>query len=293
MKKSPLISIIIPTLNCQDIIHLSLGSIAEQSFRSIEVIISDGGSSDQTVSYSMEQLTKACIDVSVILSPGSSIYHAINLGINVAQGEWLYVLGSDDRLCDANVLQVVSQHLKSTSAGVVYGDAWFERAPGFLYGGVFWLNRLNVLNICHQSIFYRSSAVRKVGIVYDESYKILADWDYNLKLFARLRFEHISLPIAKYACYGISDSKKDDAFLDDLQGRIIDYFGLRAFWLLTPDWLSIGVARRPKLKWKALLLLNRLTYMAGRKIFGCGFGQRRASIRVLHVNYNEETQITK
>lgn len=257
------------------------------------MIISDGGSTDQTVSYSMEQLTKAGIDVSVILSPGSSIYHAINLGINVARGEWLYVLGSDDRLCDANVLQIVSQHLKSTSAGVVYGDAWFDRAPGFLYGGVFWLNRLNVLNICHQSIFYRSSAVRKVGIVYDESYKILADWDYNLKLFASLRFEHISLPIAKYACYGISDSNKDDAFLDDLQGKIIDYFGLRAFWLLTPEWLSIGVARRPKLKWKALLVLNRLTYMAGRKIFGSGFGQRRASIRVLHVNYNEETQITK
>jgi hypothetical protein len=144
------------------------------------------------------------------------------------------------------------------------------------------------MNICHQSLFYRSNAVRRLGIVYDENYQILADWDYNLRLFAHLRFEHISLTIAKYACYGVSDSRKDTKFLDDLQGKIIDYFGIRAFWLLPPDWLSIGVARRPKLVWKTLLNLNRLAYVIGRKIVGRGFGQYSASIRNLYVNNGEE-----
>jgi len=288
MKKSPLISIVIPTLNSRGVIHAAIESIAEQKFRSIEVIISDGGSSDQTVSYAMAQLQKAAIEVSAIISPGSSIYHAINLGVSIAQGEWLYVLGSDDRLYDSDILQTVSQHLSSTTAGVIYGDAWFERSPGFLYGGQFWLNRFNVMNIYHQSLFYRSSAVRRLGIIYDENYQILADWDYNLRLFARLRFEHISLTIAKYACYGVSDSRKDTKFLDDLQGKIIDYFGIRAFWLLPPDRLSIGVARRPKLIWKTLLNLNRLAYVVGRKIGGHGFGQHSASVRNLYVNNGEE-----
>jgi len=254
-----------------------------QSFRSIEVILSDGGSSDQTVSYVMEQLQKAAIDVSVIISPGSSIYHAINLAVSIARGEWLYVMGSDDRLYDTDVLRVVAQLLSSTSADVVYGDAWFERSSGFLYGGVFWLNRFNSLNICHQSLFYRSSAVRKLGISYDENYKILADWDYNLRLFARLRFEHISLPIARYACYGISDSTKDDVFLDDLQGKMIDYFGIRAFWLLTPDWLSIAVAQRSNVMTRVLFAANRLAYLIGRKLIGGKFGQRAASSRDLYV----------
>jgi glycosyltransferase involved in cell wall biosynthesis len=284
MKKSPLISIVIPTLNSHDVIHASIESIAAQGFRSIEVILSDGGSHDQTVQYAMARLQKAAIDVSIIISPGSSIYHAINLAVSIARGEWLYVLGSDDRLYNADVLHVVAQHLISTSADVVYGDAWFERSPGFLYGGIFWLNRFNVLNVCHQSVFYRSSAVRKLGITYDEDYKILADWDYNLRLFARLRFEHISLPIARYACYGISDSKKDDAFLDGLPGKIIDYFGVRAFWLMTPDWLSIAVAQRSNVLTRVLLAANRLTYVIGRKLIGSKFGQRAASTRDLYVS---------
>jgi glycosyltransferase involved in cell wall biosynthesis len=287
MKKNPLISIVIPTLNSHDIIHAAIGSIVEQHFRSIEVIISDGGSSDQTVPYAMAQLQKAAIAVSAIVSPGSSIYNAINLGISIAQGEWFYVLGSDDRLYSASVLQEVSRHLSSTSAGVVYGDAWFERSSGFLYGGVFWLNRFNVLNICHQSLFYRASDVKRLGITYDESFQILADWDYNLRLFSRLRFDYISLPIARYACYGVSDVNKDVAFLDDLQGKIIDYFGLRAFWLLTPDWLSIAVARRPKLIWKILLKLNRLAYAIGRKAVGHDFGINSKSIRDTYVNIGE------
>ena len=284
MKKNPFISIVIPTLNSHDVIHAAIGSIADQSFRSIEVIISDGGSSDQTVSYAMAQLQNAAIEVSAIISPGSSIYHAINLGVNVAQGEWLYILGSDDRLYDADILQSVSRHLSSTTASVVYGDAWFERSPGFLYGGLFWLNRFNVMNICHQSLFYRSSAVRRLGIVYDENYQILADWDYNLRLFARLRFEHISLTIAKYACYGVSDSRKDTKFLDGLQGKIIDYFGIRAFWLLPPDWLSIAVAQRSNVLTRILLTANRLTYFIGRKFFGSQFGRRAASSRDLYVS---------
>lgn len=284
MRKSPLISIVIPTLNSHDVIHASIESIALQSFRSIEVILSDGGSSDQTVSYAMARLQKAAIDVSVIISPGSSIYHAINLAVSIARGEWLYVLGSDDRLYDTDVLRVVAQLLSWTSADVVYGDAWFERSSGFLYGGVFWLNRFNSLNICHQSLFYRASAVRNLGISYDENYKILADWDYNLRLFARLRFEYISLPIARYACYGISDSRKDDVFLNDLQGKIIDYFGVRAFWLLTPDWLSIAVAQRSNMMTKVLLAVNRLAYIIGRKLIGSKFGQRAASSRYLYVS---------
>lgn len=283
MNKSPLISIVIPTLNSHNVIHASIESIVEQKFESIEVIISDGGSSDQTVSYAMAQLQNAAIAVSAIVSPRSSIYHAINLGISIAQGEWLYVLGSDDRFYSADVLQQVSRHLSSTSAGVVYGDAWFERSSGFLYGGVFWLNRFNVLNICHQSLFYRTSAVRKLGISYDENYSVLADWDYNLKLLSRLRFEHIPLTIARYACYGVSDSRIDTKFLDGLQGKIIDYFGIRAFWLLTPDWLSIGVAQRSNVLTRILLATNRLIYFIGRKLISSKFGRRVASSRDLYV----------
>lgn len=274
MEKTPFISIVIPVLNRRDKIKPTLDSIARQTFRSVEVVLSDGGSSDQTVEFVLAELAKSAVDVAVIISPGSSVYGAINLGIKIARGEWLYVLGSDDQLYDELVLQTVARRLRATAADVVYGDAWFERSPGFLYGGPFWLNRFNVSNICHQSIFYRAGAVKRLGVTYNEKYRILADWDYNIKLFSRLRFEHLSLPIARYACYGLSDSELDIPFLSDLQANMIDYFGLRAYWLLSPDWLSLGVAHRPTPVRVLLLAINRLIYAVGRSMFGKAFGQK-------------------
>lgn len=274
MEKTPFISIVIPVLNRRDKIKPTLDSIARQTFRSVEVVLSDGGSSDQTVEFVLAELARSAVDVAVIISPGSSVYGAINLGIKIARGEWLYVLGSDDQLYDELVLQTVARRLRATAADVVYGDAWFERSPGFLYGGPFWLNRFNVSNICHQSIFYRAGAVKRLGVIYNEKYRILADWDYNIKLFSRLRFEHLSLPIARYACYGLSDSELDISFLSDLQANMIDYFGLRAYWLLSPDWLSLGVARRPTPVRVLLLAINRLIYAIGRSMFGKAFGQK-------------------
>jgi glycosyltransferase involved in cell wall biosynthesis len=284
VKKAPLISIIIPVLNRRHQIESTLVSIVRQKFKSIEVILSDGGSGDHTVDFVLAELGKAGIDVSVIISPGSSVYGAINLGLQLARGDWLYILGSDDQLYDENSLQTMASHLLKTSADAVYGDAWFERSAGFLYGGAFWPNRFNVSNICHQSIFYRASALKKLGVTYNEQYRILADWDYNIKLFSRLPFEHVSLPIAKYACYGLSDSQVDELFLADLHANMIDYFGLRAYWLLTPDWLSLGVARRPTLMKKVLLALNRLVYALGRRVVGKTFGRRPVSVKELYVS---------
>lgn len=274
----------IPVLNRRCQIECTLDSIVRQRFKSVEVILSDGGSCDQTVDFVLAELGQVGIDVVVVISPGSTVYGAINLGIQVARGDWLYVLGSDDQLYDENTLQAVASQLLTTSADVVYGDAWFERSSGFLYGGVFWPNRLNVSNICHQSIFYRASAVKKLGAIYNEKYRILADWDYNMRLFSQLPFEHVSFPIAKYACYGLSDSQVDELFLADMHANMIDYFGLRAYWLLTPDWLSLGVARRPTLMRKVLLALNRLVYAICRKVFGETFGQRPVSVKELYVS---------
>jgi glycosyltransferase involved in cell wall biosynthesis len=283
VQQAPLISIVIPVLNRCNEIKTSLDSISRQTFRSIEVVVSDGGSCDGTVDLALTELDKASIDVVAIICPGSSVYEAINLGIQVARGKWHYVLGSGDQLYNEDTLQSVAKHLQTTSADVVYGNAWFERSEGFVYGGPFWPNRFNVLNICHQSIFYRTGAIRRLGATYNEKYKILADWDYNMKLFSRLRFEHIPLLIAKYACYGLSDSRPDLLFTADQQANMIDYFGLRAYWLLTPDWLSLGVARKPTPLRVVLLTINRLIYAVGRRVFGKRFGQKPVSVKDLYI----------
>jgi glycosyltransferase involved in cell wall biosynthesis len=223
-----------------------------------------GGSVDGTVGYALEMLASHSIEASAIVANGSSIYGAINHAVRFARGEWLYVLGSDDTLYTPNVFDDVRRRLAVTTADVVYGDAWFEANGGFVYGGPFWLNRLAALNICHQAIFYRATRIAQVALTYDEKYELLADWDYNLRLLSCCRFEHIPLLISRFSCTGLSSTRTDEKFEADRYANIIKYFGWRSFFLLSPDWLSRGVAQRPSRFNSIGLAMNRLFYKISR-----------------------------
>ncbi|MCP9797477.1 glycosyltransferase [Cyanobium sp. Lug-B] len=228
------ISIVIPTLNCKGVISRAMNSIIEQNLTTIEVIISDGGSADGTVDFSLATLASNKIPASAVIYPGSSIYQAINLGIKIAAGEWIYILGSDDRLYQSDVLQCMEHRLSDSKADVVYGDAWAGESDGFLLGGVFDLNRLCRENICHQALFYRRSALQSLQLEYNIKYELLADWDYNLRLLSHHQFQHIPIIIAFFSGKGRSSTERDHAFERDRARNILRYFGFRTIFMLHP-----------------------------------------------------------
>jgi glycosyltransferase involved in cell wall biosynthesis len=242
-----LVSIVIPTLNCKEIIRRAIDSISDQNFADLEVIISDGGSSDGTVDFTLNTLNSKKIHASAVIYPGSSIYQAINLGIKLAQGEWIYVLGSDDRLYQSDILQRIASHLLNSKADVLYGDAWAGDTDGFLLGGQFDLNRLCRENICHQAIFYRRNTLVALGVEYDDNYELLADWNYNVRLLSHCRFQHVPIIIAFFTGTGRSSTGRDYAFERDRERNILRYFGIRSIFMLHPiQFQSIAAtARRP------------------------------------------------
>lgn len=256
----PLISIIIPTLNCREIIEGALATIANQTLRDVEVIISDGGSSDQTTDFAMAYLAEACIKATCIIQPDSSVYGSLNLAVSIAKGEWHYVLGSDDRLYDNDVLANVARTLRNTTADVCHGQAWNATANQLISCGEYTVDRFTKENICHQAIFYRTKAVRRLQMEYNERYRLLADWDYNLKLFAKCRFQYLPITVAIFSGSGKSSRGEDLDFRMDLESNIIKYFGLRVCYLLSPDCLAVGTSRRPHRGNRVLLTANRFFY---------------------------------
>src|ERR1700722_16529958 len=103
---SNLLSIIIPTYNSQNTILTALQSIVKQSFDDFEIIIVDGLSNDDTVT-----IVKNFQDdrIKIISELDNGIYDAMNKGIDRAKGDWLYFLGSDDRLYNDTVLEDVNK----------------------------------------------------------------------------------------------------------------------------------------------------------------------------------------
>lgn len=88
----PKVSVIIPTFNRERFIGLSIDSVMSQTYKDIEVIIVDDGSTDNT----QQVLTTYGNRVCVIKQDNSGVSQALNRGIDAARGEWIAILGSDD-----------------------------------------------------------------------------------------------------------------------------------------------------------------------------------------------------
>ena len=210
----PLLSIIIPTYNRENCISACIGSILSQKFENYEIVIQDALSTDRT----LELIRKAQIEhpsISFIIKSekDKGIYDAINKGIETARGEWLYFLGSDDRLYDDNVLLHIFSRPEVKQYDVLYGNVNSVRFKG-VYDGEFTQEKLLERNICHQAIFFKRSVFKKVGL-YSLKYKAHADWDHNIRWYFsdKLSNRYIDVIVAEYADGGFSSTNYDTEFL--------------------------------------------------------------------------------
>lgn len=227
--KKPYFSIIIPSYNSAKTISACLESIINQSYQNFEIIIVDGLSSDDTVNI-VNRFKKINRNMRSVSEKDTGIYDAMNKGIKLATGEWIYFLGSDDLLHNNAVLQEVYS-LDKSEYQVVYGNAkiigttpWAEE--GHLYDGEFNLHKLLKKNICQQAIFYHKSCFTDTTSFFNIDYEICADWDFNLRCWARKEFLFLNMTIVDF--YGGGESTRKNAnqkFYDDFNKNILVYFG--------------------------------------------------------------------
>jgi glycosyltransferase involved in cell wall biosynthesis len=226
----PFFSIIIPTYNSALTLSISLDSVLHQNFSNYEVLVMDGASKDETV-----QIGKKYNDprINVFSEPDNGIYDAMNKGIANAKGEWIYFLGSDDRLLNNNVLQDLHRSIQKTRCKVVYGSAKISGEAGWakdgaIYDGEFSLEKLLRTNICHQAMLYHRSIFQKLGN-YDLQYRVCADYDFNLRCFANYAFAYVPITLSLFNAGGASTTIHDEPFARDMWINIVKYFGLGIF----------------------------------------------------------------
>jgi glycosyltransferase involved in cell wall biosynthesis len=196
----PLISIITPTLNSESCIEDCILSVINQKYRNIELIIIDGISSDKTLDIAKRYQSED-VRIRIISEPDKGIYDAMNKGIGLAKGEWLYFLGSDDILFDDKVLSDIFTNPRTRRSEVIYGNVLVDGDAGWardgeIYNGEFNLDKLIGKNICHQAMFFKSIVFR--NRLFNTRFSICADWEMNLRLWSRYSFEYYDRLIAKF-----------------------------------------------------------------------------------------------
>lgn len=240
---SNLLTIIIPTFNADKTIEDCLDSIVIQTFSNFEILVLDALSSDKTVSIVKEYASRYPY-IKYISESDGGIYDAMNKGINLSQGNWLYFLGCDDKLYNDEVLQKIFSIIKEEpNLDVIYGNVLSERFKG-VYNGEYNNRKILHQNICHQAIFFSKNLFSEVGN-FNLKYKAQADWDHNLKWFLDSKIErmYVDILIAYYADGGFSSVQGDDIFYYDKRLNYVRYgkeslsWG-RRFFVLIIDFLK-------------------------------------------------------
>lgn len=90
-----LITIIITIHNAEKYLDECLVSVLNQTYKNIEILCIDGGSTDST-SEILKSYQKLDSRIFIINDPNTSYGHKVNIGIELAQGKYIAVLESDD-----------------------------------------------------------------------------------------------------------------------------------------------------------------------------------------------------
>ena len=215
---TPFFSIIIPTYNSEKTLAKTLDTILNQTFSDFEVLIVDGDSKDKTLSIASEFNNPK---IKVFSEPDKGLYDAMNKGIALSKGEWLYFIGSDDYLYSDNVLLQIANKIKRTTRDVVYGNVLIKGDTGWakdgqIYNGKFSFQKLLKSNICHQSMFYRKSFVERNDLFYELKYPVCADWDFNIRCRQLTDFAFTDTLVAVFNAGGISTGDQTfEPFLEE------------------------------------------------------------------------------
>jgi glycosyltransferase involved in cell wall biosynthesis len=202
-------SIITVCLNSDKTILYTLNSILNQTYKNIEHIIVDGGSTDKT----LEIIKKYPFKNKKFFSTNQKgIYSALNEGIKRATGDYISVLHSDDIYQNNYILEEVSKIIKKNKeyeiflGNAVYFRKIISKISRYYSGYDFKIKDLKYgIMPPHTGSFIKKNIYRKFGY-YKINYNIASDFDFFLRalLIHKVKFFQINKVIVRMKAGGIS-----------------------------------------------------------------------------------------
>jgi glycosyltransferase involved in cell wall biosynthesis len=184
----PLFSIIIPSYNQGNFIAQTIESILNQSYKNVEVLVIDGGSTDNTIDVLKSYNNR----IFWLSEKDEGQTHAINKGLQLAKGDIITYLNSDDYYLDGALEQVANTFSATKGTLWLTGDKiivdeqnntihrlistyklFFRKRLSF--------NLLSVLNpIAQPSTFFTRQMIDKIG-VFNEDLHYTMDYDFWMR----------------------------------------------------------------------------------------------------------------
>lgn len=206
----PKISIITPSFNQGVFIEDAVRSVLEQGYPNFEHIIIDNCSTDGTI-----EVLKKYDHLIWISEPDEGQSDALNKGFNLASGEIIGWLNSDEFYMPGTFVQLSSHVMANEESDIFYGDVIFTGQDGDFWrlkaGHSFHLKTLLYYGcyISTVSTFFRKRIISE-GLYIDSDYHFSMDREYFLRLAAaKKKFLYIRRPLGVFRWHQMNKSLDD------------------------------------------------------------------------------------
>jgi glycosyltransferase involved in cell wall biosynthesis len=208
------VSIIVPAFNRAHLICETLDSVVAQTYRPIELLIVDDGSTDSTTATVEKWLHQNSIEWGRILSLRENVGKstAVNRALEEMGGDYVMVLDSDDILLEDAIALEVEFLETHPAAGMVFGTAYEMRGDIRTHvrlGGDIGLETtgdvcaevgdmlLRVNPIVSSTVMLRTEVVRRVGLL-NPDLRYTHDWEYWIRVSRLFKIGFLNRPVVHY-----------------------------------------------------------------------------------------------
>lgn len=234
-----LFTVITINYNNKSGLRRTIESVIGQTFREFEFVVIDGDSNDGSVDIIKEYENHITYWVS---EKDRGIYHAMNKGVQVANGDYCIFINSGDCFYSNMVLEKIYKYITETD--ILVGKVAIDEKGNVISPppvGELTLYHLFSGAIPHQGAFIRTELLRKYP--YDENLKISSDWKFFVQsmIFDNCSVRFINEYIARYDLNGISSTnpermreEKEKVLCELFPDRVLmDYRKMKASECLT------------------------------------------------------------
>lgn len=182
--KKDVVSIIIPSYNCKDYLIEAVNNCLEQTYKKLEIIIVDDGSTDGTREIIEKNFNHS--NIIYFYKPNGGLSSARNAGLKIATGEFVQFLDADDLLI-SNKIEKQVEFLKSNTDifGVYCGTKYFKKSIDNVVFKNFIKHKGEIYKYLALGNFITVNSMlsrRMENFYFDEKLRSLEDWDYWVRI---------------------------------------------------------------------------------------------------------------
>jgi len=204
-----LVTIVTVVLNARNTIDNTIRSVLSQTYRNIEYIVIDGGSTDGSldiINSHRNSITK------IISEPDKGIYDGMNKGVLAASGDIIGFLNADDTFYDNTVVQNIVSEFKNNNIDCIYGNLVYVSRQNLSRITRIWRSRTFCDGLfekswtpAHPTFYCKKDLYDRFGI-YRTDFKIAADAELMYRFLQKnhAKSKYVNADFVRMSDLGVS-----------------------------------------------------------------------------------------